>query len=90
MLRLPRSLAPAARRSLALPPTRPMNTPRPPILSPSRNLHVRAISFSTIPRMVARAFRIPAYGAAIGAGGVGYASYKLEGRSSSIVVLGHR
>jgi hypothetical protein len=29
--------------------------------------------------MVARAFRIPAYGAAIGAGGVGYASYKLEG-----------
>jgi hypothetical protein len=33
--------------------------------------------------MVARAFRIPAYGAAIGAGGVGYASYKLEGGSSS-------
>jgi hypothetical protein len=31
--------------------------------------------------MVARAFRIPAYGAAIGAGGVGYASYKLEGES---------
>jgi len=31
--------------------------------------------------MVARAFRIPAYGAAIGAGGVGYASYKLEGQS---------
>lgn len=31
--------------------------------------------------MVARAFRVPLYGAAVGAGGVGYASYKLEGMS---------
>lgn len=54
---------------------------RTPILrSPARDVHVRAISFSTIPRMVARAFRVPLYGAAVGAGGVGYASYKLEGR----------
>jgi hypothetical protein len=29
--------------------------------------------------MMARAFRVPLYGAAIGAGGVSYASYKLEG-----------
>jgi hypothetical protein len=29
--------------------------------------------------MMARAFRVPLYGAAIGAGGVGYANYKFEG-----------
>jgi hypothetical protein len=29
--------------------------------------------------MMARAFRVPLYGAAIGAGGLGYANYKLEG-----------
>jgi hypothetical protein len=83
MLRLPRSAL--ARRSLALPQTRPMILPRAPIRPPTRTLHVRAISFSTIPRMVARAFRIPAYGAAIGAGGVGYASYKLEGECFNIL-----
>ena len=46
---------------------------------PSRHVHARAISFSTVPRMMARAFRVPLYGAAIGAGGFGYANYKLEG-----------
>lgn len=51
------------------------------VTTPSRALHVRAISFGTIPRMVARAFRVPLYGAAIGAGGVGYANYKFEGTS---------
>ncbi|KGB77704.1 dynamin GTPase [Cryptococcus deuterogattii R265] len=45
---------------------------------PARHVHVRAISFSSIPRAMARAFRVPLYGAAIGAGGVGYANYKLE------------
>ncbi|WVN85633.1 uncharacterized protein L203_100782 [Cryptococcus depauperatus CBS 7841] len=45
---------------------------------PMRQVHVRAISFSSIPRAVARAFKVPLYGAAIGAGGVGYANYKLE------------
>lgn len=77
MFRLPRSVP--LRRSILAPPTRPIITARPPLSSPSRDLHVRAISFSTIPRMVARAFRVPLYGAAVGAGGVGYASYKLEG-----------
>lgn len=48
-------------------------------VTPSRDMHQRAISFSTIPRMMARAFRIPLYGAAVGAGGLGYANYKLEG-----------
>lgn len=46
---------------------------------PSRALHARAISFGTLPRMMARAFRVPLYGAAVGAGGVGYANYKFEG-----------
>ncbi|KAL1406192.1 mitochondrial dynamin GTPase Msp1 [Vanrija albida] len=45
---------------------------------PARAVHARAISFGAIPRMMARAFRIPAYGAAVGAGGVGYANYKFE------------
>lgn len=46
---------------------------------PSRAMHVRAISFGTLPRMMARAFRVPLYGMAVGAGGFGYANYKLEG-----------
>jgi hypothetical protein len=44
-----------------------------------RNMHVRAISFGTIPRIVARAFRVPMYGAGVGAGALTYANYKLEG-----------
>ncbi|EGN98955.1 hypothetical protein SERLA73DRAFT_122811 [Serpula lacrymans var. lacrymans S7.3] len=43
-----------------------------------RHLHVRAISYSSIPRFVARAFRVPIAGATIGAGGLGYANYKFE------------
>lgn len=78
MLRLPRSAGPL-RRSLVHPPARPVVRQRVALASPARQMHVRAISFSTIPRMVARAFRVPLYGAAVGAGGVGYASYKLEG-----------
>lgn len=48
---------------------------------PSRAMHVRAISFGSIPRMMARAFKVPVYGMAVGAGGFGYANYKLEGES---------
>ncbi|EIW84095.1 hypothetical protein CONPUDRAFT_119685 [Coniophora puteana RWD-64-598 SS2] len=51
------------------------NTPTPVAF---RQMHVRAMSYSSIPRFVARAFRIPAAGAAIGAGGIGYANYKFE------------
>ncbi|KAJ7717733.1 P-loop containing nucleoside triphosphate hydrolase protein [Mycena maculata] len=43
-----------------------------------RNVHVRAISYASIPRFVARAFRVPIAGATIGAGGFGYANYKFE------------
>ncbi|KAG6915869.1 hypothetical protein DXG01_009477 [Tephrocybe rancida] len=41
-------------------------------------MHVRVISYSSIPRFVARAFRVPIAGATIGAGGFGYANYKFE------------
>ncbi|KAJ9102952.1 hypothetical protein QFC19_004508 [Naganishia cerealis] len=44
-----------------------------------RKVHVRALSFGTLPRFVARAFKIPLYGAGVGAGALGYANYKLEG-----------
>ncbi|WVW82190.1 hypothetical protein I302_104196 [Kwoniella bestiolae CBS 10118] len=58
---------------------RPTPIARNRLIPSARHVHVRAISFSSIPRAMARAFRIPAYGAAIGAGGLGYANYKLEG-----------
>jgi hypothetical protein len=47
-----------------------------------RRLHARALSYSSIPRFVARAFRVPIAGATIGAGGFGYANYKFEGASA--------
>lgn len=43
-----------------------------------RYMHARAISYSSIPRFVFRAFRVPAAGATIGAGGLTYANYKFE------------
>ncbi|KAF8556206.1 hypothetical protein OG21DRAFT_1506827 [Imleria badia] len=43
-----------------------------------RRLHVRALSYASIPRFVARAFRVPVAGLTIGAGGLGYANYKFE------------
>ena len=46
-----------------------------------RHLHARAISYSSIPKFVARAFRVPIAGAAVGAGGLGYANYKFEGEA---------
>ncbi|KAF4597385.1 dynamin-like GTPase mgm1 [Pleurotus pulmonarius] len=50
-------------------------TPSPAAL---RHMHVRAISYSSIPRFVARAFRVPIAGMTVGAGGLGYANYKFE------------
>ncbi|KAF8876751.1 hypothetical protein BD779DRAFT_1559697 [Infundibulicybe gibba] len=43
-----------------------------------RHLHIRAISYSSIPRFVARAFRVPVAAATVGAGGLGYINYKFE------------
>lgn len=45
----------------------------------ARKVHIRALSFGTLPRFVARAFKVPLYGAGVGAGALGYANYKLEG-----------
>ncbi|KAJ4468234.1 P-loop containing nucleoside triphosphate hydrolase protein [Lentinula aciculospora] len=47
-------------------------------LSSMRRIHARALSYSSIPRFVARAFRVPIAGAAVGAGGLGYAEYRFE------------
>ncbi|KAG8827334.1 dynamin-like GTPase mgm1 [Serendipita sp. 399] len=43
-----------------------------------RSVHVRALSYSALPRFVARAFRVPIAGVGVGAGAFGYANYKLE------------
>ena len=48
-------------------------------LTAPRHFHVRAISYSSIPRFVARAFRVPIAGATIGAGGLTYANYQFDG-----------
>lgn len=50
-------------------------------LSPAnlRAIQSRPLSYSSIPRFVARAFRVPIAGATIGAGGLGYVNYKFEG-----------
>lgn len=44
-----------------------------------RRVHIRAISYSALPRFVARAFRVPIAGATVGAGALGYANYQFEG-----------
>ncbi|KAF9446757.1 hypothetical protein P691DRAFT_672859 [Macrolepiota fuliginosa MF-IS2] len=43
-----------------------------------RALQARPLSYSSIPRFVARAFKVPIAGATVGAGGLGYANYKFE------------
>ncbi|KAK7690746.1 hypothetical protein QCA50_005845 [Cerrena zonata] len=43
-----------------------------------RHVHIRAFSYSSIPRFVLRAFRVPAGAATVGAGGLTYANYKFE------------
>lgn len=48
----------------------------------ARHVHIRAFSYSSIPRFVLRAFRVPAAAATAGAGGLTYANYKFEGTST--------
>ncbi|TFK21180.1 dynamin GTPase [Coprinopsis marcescibilis] len=43
-----------------------------------RHVQARTLSYSAIPRFLARAFRVPIAGATVGAGGIGYANYKFE------------
>ncbi|OBZ72266.1 Protein msp1, mitochondrial [Grifola frondosa] len=54
--------------------------PRYGVSSPAsfRHLHIRAFSYSSIPRFVLRAFRVPVATATVGAGGFTYANYKFE------------
>ncbi|PFH52899.1 hypothetical protein AMATHDRAFT_188487, partial [Amanita thiersii Skay4041] len=52
--------------------------PSPTSVAAFRHIHARAISYSSIPRFVARAFRVPIAGATVGAGGFAYANYKFE------------
>ena len=59
-------------------PPRLRNRPLFTNLTAFRDLHVRAISYSSIPRFVARAFRVPIAGAGLGAGGFAYANYRFE------------
>jgi len=45
-----------------------------------RHVHVRALSYSALPKFIARAFRVPIAGATMGVGAFGYANYKIEGQ----------
>lgn len=47
---------------------------------PLRRVHVRALSFSAVPKAAFRALRIPAYAGAAGAGALTYANYKVDGK----------
>lgn len=44
-------------------------------------MHIRALSYATIPKIIFRAFRVPIAGATVGAGAISYANYKFEGTS---------
>ena len=44
-----------------------------------RRVHVRAISYSAIPKVLLKAFRVPVAGATVGAGALGYINYKIDG-----------
>jgi hypothetical protein len=56
-------------------------------LKAARHMHVRALSYSSVPRFVLRAFRVPAAGATIGAGGLTYANYKFERACCALLCL---
>ena len=44
-----------------------------------RHVHIRALSYTSIPRFMLRALRVPIGAATVGAGGFTYANYKFEG-----------
>ncbi|KAI0264439.1 P-loop containing nucleoside triphosphate hydrolase protein [Gloeopeniophorella convolvens] len=47
-------------------------------VAPFRRMNARGLSYASIPRFLARAFRVPIAGATVGAGGFTYANYKFE------------
>lgn len=52
-----------------------------------RNMHVRALSFSSLPKMVLRSFRIPTYIFTAAGGAFAYANYKVDGEKEIEMVL---
>lgn len=44
-----------------------------------RNMHVRALSFSSLPKMILRSFRLPTYALTAATGAFAYANYKVDG-----------
>ncbi|SPO24429.1 probable MGM1 - Mitochondrial GTPase related to dynamin [Ustilago trichophora] len=48
------------------------------LTAPARGMHVRAISFNSVPKAAFRAVRLPAYGIAAGGGALAYANYKVD------------
>ncbi|KAH7341489.1 P-loop containing nucleoside triphosphate hydrolase protein [Rhizoctonia solani] len=60
-------------------PLRPrLNIPAQQVADSMRQMHVRAISYTALPRFVARAFRVPIAAGTVGAGALGYANYRFE------------
>ncbi|KAH8118158.1 P-loop containing nucleoside triphosphate hydrolase protein [Phellopilus nigrolimitatus] len=59
-------------------PLRPRQAVNSPYSQPLRRMHIRALSYSTIPKVLGRAFKVPIAGATVGAGALGYANYKFE------------
>lgn len=55
---------------------------RPQLIHPFKNqyrtMHVRALSFSSVPRAMLRAFRVPGYAMLTGGGAAAYASWRLD------------
>jgi hypothetical protein len=72
--------APSSSLSTLSAPLRPrLRIPSEQVANSMRQVHVRAISYTALPRFVARAFRVPIAGATVGAGALGYANYRFEG-----------
>lgn len=53
----------------------------------ARHVHVRALTFSSVPKAALRAFRLPAYAAGAGAGALAYANYKVDGELSLVLCI---
>jgi len=71
--------APASSMSTLSAPLRPrLRVPSEQVVDSMRQMHARAISYTALPRFVARAFRVPIAGATVGAGALGYANYRFE------------
>lgn len=47
-----------------------------------RNMHIRPLSFSSLPKMVLRSFRMPTYIFTAAGGAFAYANYKVDGETS--------